>query len=92
MENNKLYSWFKTLMQVLPHPVRWLIVTSVGFLTLLAGIAMLVLPGPGILTMLVGIAILAIEFKWAQESLKAGEQGLERIVHKIKDFFKKSKD
>lgn len=78
-------------MHSLPHPIRWIVVTSIGFLTLLAGIAMLVLPGPGIITMLVGIAILAIEFKWAQESLKAGEQGLEKMIHKIKSFIKKDK-
>lgn len=39
----------------------------VGWVILLAGIAMLVLPGPGLLVIIAGLSVLAIEFAWAEK-------------------------
>jgi len=50
----------------LPHPVRWVLVATVGLSLVIAGIAMLVLPGPGIATIIAGLAVLATEFAWAR--------------------------
>jgi uncharacterized protein (TIGR02611 family) len=50
----------------LPHPIRWVLVASVGLSLVIAGIAMLVLPGPGIATIIAGLAVLATEFAWAR--------------------------
>lgn len=50
----------------LPHPIRWVVVATVGLSLIVAGIAMLVLPGPGIATIIAGLAVLATEFAWAQ--------------------------
>ncbi|MDF2969391.1 MAG: hypothetical protein K0Q93_3169 [Nocardioidaceae bacterium] len=44
---------------------RKLVVTVVGTVLLLAGVAALVLPGPGLLLLLAGLVILATEFDWA---------------------------
>lgn len=44
-------------------------VTGIGFLIILAGIAMLVLPGPGWLTIFFGLAILGTEFVWPRKIL-----------------------
>ena len=41
-----------------------------GFLTLGAGVAMLVLPGPAFVVIPVGLAILSLEFKWAERLLE----------------------
>lgn len=57
----------------------------VGWVTIAAGVVMLVVPGPGIAAIVVGFAILATEFAWAQHMLrrarraaiKAKEQALD---------------
>lgn len=43
-----------------------LVIAVIGFTTLMAGIAMLVLPGPAIIVIPVGLGILATEFIWAR--------------------------
>jgi len=53
---------------------RRLIVTVVGFGTLLAGIVMLILPGPAIIFIPLGLAILATEFRWARNCLTRSRQ------------------
>ncbi|MFM9077952.1 MAG: PGPGW domain-containing protein [Solirubrobacterales bacterium] len=59
--------------------MHWLprvMVATVGFLVLLAGLAMLFLPGPAILVIPIGLAILSLEFVWAERLLeKALESG-----------------
>jgi hypothetical protein len=49
---------------------------------------MLVTPGPGLLFIFFGLSILALEIEWARELNKQGIQGLEKIVARIKEFFK----
>ena len=63
----------------------------VGFILLIMGLIMMVTPGPGILFIFFGLSILALEIEWARELNKQGMQGLERIVAKIKEFFKRKK-
>jgi uncharacterized protein (TIGR02611 family) len=79
----------KTLLAKLPHPVRWVLTMVVGFILLIMGLIMMVTPGPGILFIFFGLSILALEIEWARELNKQGVQGLERIVAKIKEFFKR---
>jgi uncharacterized protein (TIGR02611 family) len=43
---------------------------TVGFIVLIAGLAMLVLPGQGILTVIAGLAILSRELPWAERVLE----------------------
>jgi uncharacterized protein (TIGR02611 family) len=61
----------------------------VGFILLILGLIMMVTPGPGILFIFFGLSILALEIEWARELNKQGVQGLERIVAKLKEFFKR---
>jgi uncharacterized protein (TIGR02611 family) len=42
----------------------------VGFLTLGAGLALLVLPGPAFVVIPIGLAILSLEFAWAERLLE----------------------
>ena len=53
-------------MGVLKRAARWLAVSTVGSILVIAGIAMLFLPGPGLLLLVAGLAVLSIEFLWAQ--------------------------
>jgi len=46
---------------------RKLLVTIVGVVLLVAGVAALVLPGPGLLLLLVGLVVMATEFDWAEK-------------------------
>ena len=79
----------KSFLAKLPHPVRWTLTIILGSVLLLMGLVMMVTPGPGILFIFFGLSILALEIEWARELNKQGVQGLERIVAKIKAFFRK---
>lgn len=79
----------KQILAKLPHPVRWVLTMVVGFILLILGLIMMVTPGPGILFIFFGLSILALEIEWARELNKQGMQGLEKIVLKLKSFFKK---
>ena len=81
----------KRLLAKMPHPIRWALAMLVGFTLLLVGLVMLVTPGPGLLFIFFGLSILALELEWAREINKQGVQGLEKIVAKIKSWFKKFK-
>lgn len=79
----------KNLLSKLPHPVRWALTMVIGFVLLVLGLVMMVTPGPGLLFIFFGLTILALELEWARELNKQGMQGLEKIVNKIKQLFKK---
>jgi len=81
----------KKFLSKLPHPVRFAVTMTIGFILLLLGLIMMVTPGPGLLFIFFGLTILALELEWARELNKQGMQGLERIVAKIKSFFKPKK-
>lgn len=61
----------------------------VGFVLLLLGLIMMVTPGPGLLFIFFGLSILALEIEWARELNKQGLQGLEKLVAKLKSFFRR---
>jgi uncharacterized protein (TIGR02611 family) len=65
---------------------------SIGAILLVAGLIMMITPGPGLLFIFLGLSILAFEIEWARELNKQGMQGLERIVSKVKSWFKRKKD
>lgn len=82
----------KNILAKLPHPVRWVLTMVVGFILLILGLIMMVTPGPGILFIFFGLSILALEIEWARELNKQGVQGLEKIVNRLKAFFKRKKN
>ena len=81
----------KNFLSKLPHPVRFAVTMTIGFILLVLGLIMMVTPGPGLLFIFFGLTVLALELEWARELNKQGMQGLERIVAKIKSFFKPKK-
>jgi uncharacterized protein (TIGR02611 family) len=58
-------------------------VSVLGFVLLLAGLAMMVLPGPGILVILAGLAVLATEYVWAQRAMNYARQKAEQAKNKV---------
>lgn len=81
----------KTFLSKLPHPVRWALTMVIGFILLIMGLIMMVTPGPGLLFVFFGLTILALELEWARELNKQGMQGLEKIVAKLRQFFRRQK-
>lgn len=82
----------KKFLSKLPHPIRFAVTLTIGFIFIIIGIAGTVLPViPGLVFILLGLSILALELEWARELNKQGMQGLERIVAKFKSFFKRKK-
>ncbi len=79
----------KAFLAKLPHPIRWALTMVVGFVLLLLGLIMMVTPGPGLLFIFFGLSILALEIEWARELNKQGLQGLEKLVAKLKSFFRR---
>jgi succinate-acetate transporter protein len=75
------------MLAKLPHPIRWVLTMLVGFTLLILGLIMMVTPG--LLFVFFGLTILALELEWARELNKQGLQGLEKIVAKLKSFFRK---
>ena len=57
---------FDSVWKHLPHPIRWIIVATVGSTLSIVGVVFLFLPGPGLPLIVLGVAILATEFAWAE--------------------------
>lgn len=88
---DKLRNFVHRLLGKLPHPWRWIATVLLGFVFVVAGTILLPLPGPGALVIFVGVGILAVEFEWAREVMRRGEQGLEQFSHRLRSFFKREK-
>lgn len=72
------------------HPVVWFVLTIVknilGFVLILAGIAMLVLPGQGILTILMGVALANFPGKFTLERRLVRQPSVGRTLNRIRAF------
>lgn len=66
-------------MGVMKRVARWLAVSTVGTVLVVAGTAMLFLPGPGLLVLVAGLAVLSLEFLWAQRLR-------ERTLRRLRDL------
>ena len=57
-------------LNILPAPLRKLIVAVIGLTILLLGVVMIALPGPAFIVIPLGLAILATEFAWARRAVR----------------------
>jgi tellurite resistance protein TerC len=57
-------------LNILPAPLRKLIVAVIGLTILLIGVVMIALPGPAFIVIPLGFAILATEFAWARRMVR----------------------
>jgi uncharacterized protein (TIGR02611 family) len=65
---------FKVVARFIGRNAKRVAVTILGFLLIVAGIAMLVLPGPGWAAIFLGLAVLATEYVWAQRLLNKAKE------------------
>lgn len=79
-----MIDYVKRVWRKLPHPLRWLVVATVGITLLVLGIIFLVLPGPGIPLIIAGLAILATEFTWAEIWLNRTKHHVNKAVKKVR--------
>ena len=64
----RLRAWLG--LNILPAPLRKLIVAVIGLTILLIGVAMTVLPGPAFIVIPIGLGVLATEFAWARRTIR----------------------
>ena len=76
--------WVKNNWKRLPHPIRWVVATTVGFTLLVMGLIFMVLPGPGIPLVIAGLAFLATEFAWAEIVLNRTKHHTSQLINKVK--------
>jgi len=57
-------------LNLLPAPLRKVIIGVIGLTILLLGVAMVVLPGPAFIVIPIGLGILATEFAWARRAVR----------------------
>ena len=57
-------------LNILPAPLRKLIVAVIGITILLLGIIMVALPGPAFIVIPIGLGVLATEFAWARRAVR----------------------
>lgn len=71
------------------HPVAWALLAVlknvIGFVLILAGIAMLVLPGQGILTILMGVALANFPGKFVLERKLVRQPSVGRALNRIRE-------
>jgi uncharacterized protein (TIGR02611 family) len=80
---------FHSVWKHLPHPLRWIIVATVGSTIVLLGIVFLFIPGPGLPLVVLGVAILATEFAWAQVVYARIKDETEKMTARAKKAFKR---
>lgn len=76
--------------------IRWIgrntkrvVVSVVGLVLILAGLAMLILPGPGLLVIIAGLAVLASEYAWAERALDAAKKKAKAAAKKARSSVRK---
>lgn len=85
-----MLQWLKSTWKRIPDPVRKFCVFVLGWLVVLAGVAMLALPGPGWAAIFLGFAILATEFTTARDIRDWMVTKLKAVIHWFKrTVFKK---
>lgn len=79
-----MLSKIKSIYKRLPHPVRYIIISILGFSSLITGAVFMVLPGPGIPFIILGFAILATEFTWAEIALHKSKSKAKEMRDRIR--------
>jgi uncharacterized protein (TIGR02611 family) len=82
---------FDSVWKHLPHPIRWVIVASVGSTLALVGIVFLFIPGPGLPLIVLGVAILATEFAWAEVVFARLKKETDKFTAQAKRVIKRKK-
>jgi uncharacterized protein (TIGR02611 family) len=80
MANVRRWIWYPVgaTVRLIVRNGRRIGVSILGFVLVVAGLALLVLPGPGILLLIGGLAVLASEYVWAQRALNLARRAANR--------------
>jgi len=62
-------------MDFMKRHAKRVVLESLGWLLVVAGIVALVLPGPGLLALFAGMALLATQYEWAERRLEPIRRG-----------------
>ena len=85
----------KSFQEVFEHPVgrpaKKAVITVVGVLLTLLGVALIILPGPAFILIPIGLAILAIEYPIARKWLRKAQHWMTISARKADDFFESRK-
>lgn len=73
------------VLRFLARSSKRIVVTVVGGVLVLGGLAMLVLPGPGILVVALGFAVLGTEYAWAAAALERTKRAAVHAGEMAKD-------
>ena len=76
---------FRSAWRHLPHPIRWVVVATVGATLIVLGVLFMVLPGPGIPLIIAGFVILATEFAWAEVVVQRMRKEGDRLAQSFMD-------
>ncbi len=87
MNKERLYESWKHL----PHPIRWVIVATIGGTLFVVGVIFLVIPGPGLPLVIAGLAVLASEFAWAQYMLSRIKEKSQQVAQRAKSTIRPNK-
>jgi uncharacterized protein (TIGR02611 family) len=82
---------FDSVWKHLPHPIRWIIVATVGSTLSIVGVVFLFIPGPGLPLIVLGVAILATEFAWAEVVFARIKKESDKFTAQAKRVIKRKK-
>lgn len=87
-DEQKPHTWMETYHPVI-RKVSLFLKNGVGYIFLLAGIAMLVLPGQGVLTMLIGVSLIDFPGKRKFEKKLICLPGVLRTINALRQKYEK---
>jgi uncharacterized protein (TIGR02611 family) len=82
---------FDSVWKHLPHPIRWVIVATVGSTLSIVGVVFLFIPGPGLPLIVLGVAILATEFAWAEVVFARIKKESDKLTAQAKRVIRRKK-
>jgi uncharacterized protein (TIGR02611 family) len=82
---------FDSVWKHLPHPIRWIIVATVGSTLSIVGVVFLFIPGPGLPLIVLGVAILATEFAWAEVVFARIKKESDKLTAQAKRVIRRKK-
>jgi hypothetical protein len=73
------------------RPAKKAVITVVGVMLTLLGLALIILPGPAFLLLPIGLGVLSLEYPIARQWLRKCQRWMSMGAKKADDFFAKSK-
>jgi hypothetical protein len=77
---------FRSVLRFIARSGKRLAVTVVGFVLILAGLALAApgIPGPGFLVIIAGLAVLGTEYAWARRTLDRARERAKSVAQRVR--------